>query len=141
MSSYSSPDLTQVPDPEVIDEGLHPEVRQGPIDESGGGHGDKQASSVEPNYVGPNKRIDAMAVAWLFAQDYVFFNPDEITWDGMHHGIAGAQINLAKVGDIPTFMDNTQMYYQGIYELLMALEHDEALIVPREKIHPGLYPG
>ena len=94
---------------------------------------------MEPNYVGANKHIDAMAVAWLFAQDCVFFNPDEITWDGTHHGIGGAQINAEKVNDIPTFMENAGMYYQGIGDLLMTLEQDEELIVPRGKIHPGLH--
>ena len=94
---------------------------------------------MEPNYVGANKHIDAMAVAWLFAQDCVFFNPDEITWDGTHHGIVGAQINAEKVNDIPTFMENAGMYYQGIGDLLMTLEQDEELIVPRGKIHPGLH--
>lgn len=94
---------------------------------------------MEPNYVGANQHIDAMAVAWLFAQDYVFFNPDEITWDGTHHGIAGAQINAAKVDEIPTFMGNPQMYFQGIGDLLMTIEQDDELIVPRDKIHPGLY--
>ena len=93
---------------------------------------------MEPSYVGANKRIDAMAVAWLFAQDYVFFNPEEITWDGSHHGIAGMQLNVAKVDEVPTLAENAQMYYQGMFDLLMTIEQDEALVVPRERIHPGL---
>lgn len=94
---------------------------------------------MEPNYVGANQHIDAMAVAWLFAEDYIFFNPGEITWDGRHHGIAGAQINAAKMEEIPTLMGNPNMYFQGIGDLLMTLENDEELVVPRERIHPGLY--
>ena len=102
----------------------------------------EQASRAQvspPNYVGANKRIDAMAVAWLFAHDYVFFNQGDLTWDGTHHAIVGAQINADKVDKIPDFMSNAQVYYQGIGDFLMTLEQDEELIVPRGKIHHGLY--
>ena len=44
---------------------------------------------MEPNYVGPNGRINAMAVAELFANDFAFFNPDEISWDGRHNAMTG----------------------------------------------------
>jgi len=94
---------------------------------------------MEPCYVGPNQHIDAMAVAWLFANDYVFFNPDEIAWDGSRHIISGMQINAAKVDEIPDFMDNPQMYAMGIGDLLQTLEDDEQLVVPRSKIHPALH--
>lgn len=94
---------------------------------------------MEPNYVGANKRIDAMAVAWLFAHDYVFFGQSDVIWDGTHHAIVGAQINADKVDEIPGFMSNAQVYYQGIGDFLMTLEQDEELIVPRNKIHHGLH--
>lgn len=94
---------------------------------------------MEPNYMGANGRIDAKAVAWLFAKDHVFFDDGEITWDGRHHGIAGAQINGANMDEIPQFMDDPNMYFQAIGDVLLALEKDEELRVPREKIHPALH--
>ena len=103
-----------------------------------GRHG-RERMAMEPSYIGANKRMDAMAIAWLFAQDYVFFNRGDLTWDGAHHAITGAQINADKVDEIPEFMSNTQTYYQAVGDFLMVLEKDEGLIVPRGKIHHGLY--
>ena len=94
---------------------------------------------MEPNYVGANKRMDAMAIAWLFAHDIVYFNQGDITWDGTCHAISGAQINADKVDEIPAFMSNTEMYYRGIGDFLMTLEQDGELVVPRSKIHHGLH--
>ena len=99
----------------------------------------RRAQVNPPNYIGANKRIDAMAVAWLFAHDYVFFNQGDITWNGARHAIVGAQINSDKVDEIPMFMSNAQVYYRGIGDFLMTLEQDNELIVPRSTIHRGLH--
>lgn len=94
---------------------------------------------MEPNYVGPNGRIDAMAVAWLFANDYVFFNPGEVTWDGSAHGIAGIQVNAAQMDEIPVFVDNVQQLMNGVVDLLLTLESDAGIRVPRSAVHPALH--
>ena len=44
---------------------------------------------MEPDYLDSNGRINAMAVAHLFADDFAFYKPDEISWDGEHHVMTG----------------------------------------------------
>ena len=94
---------------------------------------------MEPCYVASNRHMDAMAIAWLFANDFIFFNPNEIAWDGSRHVMTGIQLNAEKVGGIPDFMENPQMYVNGIADFLQTLEDDEGLMVPRSKIHPALH--
>lgn len=94
---------------------------------------------MEPDYVGPNNRINAMAVAQLFADDFAFFNSDEISWDGEHHAMAGIQFNAAKVDDFPVFVQNIGQLVPNIYDFMAHIEQDEELIVPRWKIAPGLH--
>ena len=94
---------------------------------------------MEPCYVASNRHMDAMAIAWLFANDFIFFNPNEIAWDGSRHAMTGIQLNAEKVGEIPEFMENPQMYVNGIADFLQTLEDDESLVVPRSKIHPALH--
>ena len=94
---------------------------------------------MEPSYTGQNGKIDAFAVAWLFAEDHVFFNEEEITWDGRHHGIAGAQINAENIEEIPEFMGNANVYFGSMVEMLNYIESDESLRVPRESIHEALH--
>lgn len=94
---------------------------------------------MEPNYVGDNGRIDAMAAAWLLDEDHVFFRDDEITWDGAHHAFAGAQVNAANMDEIPVFMSNFESLMDGVVDLMMSLERDEGLRIPRGAIHTSLH--
>ncbi len=94
---------------------------------------------MEPNYVGQNGRLDAMAAAWLLDEDHVFFLDDEITWDGHNHGFTGAQVNAGNMDEVPVFMSNCEMLMNGVLDLMMTLENDEALRVPREAINPSLH--
>lgn len=94
---------------------------------------------MEPNYVGPNGRINAMAVAELFANDFAFFNPDEISWDGRHHAMTGIQFNAVKIDEYPVFVEHVANFVPGIGDLLATIEQDEELIVPRSKIARGLH--
>ena len=81
----------------------------------------------------------------LLSDDWFFFKDDEITWDGHHHAIAGAQLNGAKVDGflgfvnscIPGFDDANEVF-QYFVTLLNEIEKDEGLIVPRAMIAPGV---
>lgn len=94
---------------------------------------------MEPNYVGANGRIDAMAAAWLLDEDHMFFLENEITWDGHNHAFTGAQVNAANVDEVPVFMSNYEMLMNGVLDLMTTLEKDEVLRVPRGAIHPSLH--
>ena len=94
---------------------------------------------MEPNYVGQNGRIDAMAAAWLLDEDHVFFLDNEITWDGRNHGFTGAQLNAGNMDEVPVFMSNYETLMNGVLDLMTTLENDEALRVPREAINPSLH--
>ena len=94
---------------------------------------------VEPNYVADNGYIDAMAVAWLFDSDHVFFLENEITWDGDAHAIVGIQVNAANLDEAPVLKANYQQILSAVVDLLGRLEGDKELSVPRAAIHPGLH--
>ena len=94
---------------------------------------------MEPNYVGQNGRIDAMAAAWLLDEDHVFFLDNEITWDGQNHSFTGAQLNAGNMDEVPVFMSNYEMLMNGVIDLMTTLEGDNALRVPREAINPSLH--
>ena len=62
---------------------------------------------MEPIYVADNEYVDAFAIAWLLQEDHLFFNDDEIGWNGKHHTIKGMQLNAANIDDIPIFASRT----------------------------------
>ena len=97
------------------------------------------ARDGEPIYKAANGTFDGDAASLLFAQDYVFFNPGEITWDGSRHGICGMQVNSGMLGGIPMLLANAQEYLTGIVDFLTGIEKDEGLHVPLDAIHPGLH--
>lgn len=94
---------------------------------------------MEPDYLDSNGRINAMAVAHLFADDFAFYKPDEISWDGEHHVMTGIQFNAAKVTDYPVFVENIAQLVPRIYDFMAEIERDDELIVPRPEIASGLY--
>lgn len=81
----------------------------------------------------------------LLSDDWFFFMDDEITWDGHHHAIAGAQLNGAKADEFLDFVnscipgfDDVNEVFQYFVTLLNEIEKDEGLIVPRAMIAPGV---
>lgn len=81
----------------------------------------------------------------LLSDDWFFFMDDEITWDGHHHTIAGAQLNGAKADELLDFVnscipgfDDVNEVFQYFVTLLNEIEKDEGLIVPRAMIAPGV---
>lgn len=102
---------------------------------------------MEPNYIGANQRMEAMSIVWLFSKGYLYFDEGEIVWNGAHHEIGGLSFDLDKIDEIPEFLENSGVlegskltgYFRDVAEFLLGLEEDEALIVPREDIHPGVH--
>ncbi|MBS6611927.1 MAG: hypothetical protein KH279_01515 [Collinsella intestinalis] len=81
----------------------------------------------------------------LLSDDWFFFMDNEITWDGHHHAIAGAQLNGAKADELLDFVnscipgfDDVNEVFQYFVTLLNEIEKDEGLIVPRDMIAPGV---
>lgn len=84
-------------------------------------------------------------VMTLLSDDWIFFEENEISWDGHHHAMAGAQLNEAKVGGLFDFVnscipgfDDVKEIFQYFASILNEVEKDEGLIVPREMIAPGV---
>lgn len=81
----------------------------------------------------------------MLSEDLVFFQDNEITWDGKHHAVAGLQANqpnletLASVAADNGFDDINDLlnYFVGF---LMGAESDGALRVPRSRIASALHP-
>lgn len=81
----------------------------------------------------------------MLSEDLVFFQDNEITWDGKHHAIAGLQVNqpnletLAFVAADNGFDDINDLlnYFVGF---LMGAESDEVFRVPRSRIASALHP-
>ena len=94
---------------------------------------------MEPEYRGINGRIDALAAAWLFANDQLFFMDGDIVWDGTHHSINGLQSNIALQSEAPNFWSDRLALAKGAADLVLYLEQDEDLVVPRNQISPGLH--
>lgn len=94
---------------------------------------------MEPEYRGLNGRIDALAAAWLFANDQLFFMDGDIAWDGTHHSINGLQSNIALQSEAPDFWSDRLTLAKGAADLVLYIEQDEDLIVPRSQISPGLH--
>ena len=90
----------------------------------------------EPRYVGFNKQFDHNAACWLLYRDRIFFNDDEIVWDGHHHALGGMQVNATYIDQIPVFMERVDNYAPAFGDFMTAIEQDEGLIIPREMIHP-----
>lgn len=81
----------------------------------------------------------------LLSDDWFFFMDDEITWDGHHHAMAGAQLNGAKADELLDFVnscipgfDDVNEVFQYFVTLLNEIEKDDGLIVPRAMIAPGV---
>lgn len=115
-----------------------PETQE-PASDSGKSYDDWWApfpDDREPYYGGYNNQFDHNAACWLLYQDRLFFNDDEISWDGHHHVLTGMQVNAACADQIPVFMERADNYAPAFGDFMTAIEQDEGLIIPREMIHP-----
>ena len=80
----------------------------------------------------------------LLSDDWVFFEDDEIVWDGEHHRIVGIQVNGAKIHEFMDYVnqftdfDDIQEAANFVVSFLTHLEEDEAFRIPRSRIAQGV---
>ncbi|MCI9494925.1 MAG: hypothetical protein HFJ67_04635 [Adlercreutzia mucosicola] len=81
----------------------------------------------------------------LLSGNWLFFNEGEIIWNGEHHEIVGIQINAAQVDELMSFWNRYTTDFDDVNEVveyflafMRELEEDEALVVPRDRIAPGI---
>ena len=53
----------------------------------------------------------------LLSGNWLFFNDDEIAWDGEHHRIVGIQVNAIQIGQ---FMDFVESNADGFNDIAKA---------------------
>lgn len=82
----------------------------------------------------------------LLSDDWVFFNDDEIVWDGSHHQLTGIQVNGAQIDGFMAFVNENMNGFDDINEVvqyfiafMQQMEGDEGLIIPRSKIASDLH--
>ena len=89
--------------------------------------------------VGKNGKLNGIFAAQvLLGEDLFFFNDGEITFDGVHHGISGIQLNAEKVDEVPGLLENAQALAMGLAECMMTIEQNEKLMCPLYKIDDDL---
>ena len=80
----------------------------------------------------------------LLSDDWLFFNDDEIAWDGERHKIVGIQVNLTKMDALMEFvsqhsdLDDIQETVNYLIGFLAELEKDEAFRIKRGRIAQGV---
>lgn len=83
----------------------------------------------------------------LLSGNWLFFRDDEITWDGLHHGITGIQVNALQADQLMEYalvfdeFDDAQELAMYLMGFMRELEADDGLIVPRDLIASGVQQG
>ena len=92
--------------------------------------------------------MDLVTSFFHLLSDYcVCFNDGMISWDGRHHAATGLHVDSEKVPELSEFatqggFDDLNDYLNCFVDGFLngVVEADEDLIVPRNAIHPALYP-
>ncbi len=79
----------------------------------------------------------------LLSDDLLFFQEDDIAWDGKHHSIQGIHANESKLDDLKTVVEEGEFsdisdLANHFAALLAKVEEDEGLVIPRIAIAPGI---
>lgn len=79
----------------------------------------------------------------LLSDDLLFFQKDDIAWDGKHHSIQGIHANEPKLDDLKTVAEegefgDTSDLANHFAALLAKVEEDEGLVIPCIAIAPGI---
>ena len=98
----------------------------------------KGTSEKLGNHVDKKGRIDAIWATQLFSKDFVFYNDDEVGFDGTHHYMKGIQFNASRFYDEPVIKNNPQLIANCIADLITYVEKNENLTIPLEYIHDAL---
>lgn len=88
-------------------------------------------------YAGQNGKLNAILVARLFAEDVLFFPETELARNSKEVHL-DLQFNAAKMFAHPFLMQNTQVFIPHLMELFLYLDGNEALCIPKNKLHQKL---
>lgn len=102
----------------------------------------KPATKPEP---AESHNVNPMLLLTLLADDYVFFQDTDIAWERGHHVIRGMRANLPKIEELNAIarengFDSFAELGDRLVSLLLKVEKDKALVVPRDKVSKALYP-
>lgn len=92
-----------------------------------------------------SQNVNPMLLLTLLADDYVFFKDTDIAWERGHHVIRGMRANLPKIEELNAIarengFDSFAELGDRLVSLLLEVEKDKALVVPRDKVSKALYP-
>lgn len=102
----------------------------------------KPATKPEP---AESHNVNPMLLLTLLADDYVFFRDTDIAWERGHHVIRGMQANLPKIEELNAIVrengfDSFAELGERLVSILLQVEKDKALVVPRDRVSKALYP-
>ena len=78
------------------------------------------------------------------SDDYLFFNECDIAWDGQCHTFEGIQVNASKADELERIVcgiwdyDDIREFVLYFQNLLLQLESDDQIKVPRSMVAPGI---
>ena len=104
----------------------------------------KPAPEPEPKPT-KSRSVDPMLPLTLLADDFVFFQGTDIAWERGHHVIRGIKANLPKMEQLNEIVhkngfDSFAELGERLVSILLRVEKDKALVVPRNKVSKALYP-
>ncbi|MBR3354502.1 MAG: leucine-rich repeat protein [Oscillospiraceae bacterium] len=91
-------------------------------------------------YAGANGKINAVEASRLFSQDVLFFNDEDLSFDGKHHKAVSLQLNAAEMDNHPLIKENYQRIGNEVMDLLKYVEQNDKLIISKNRIHEDLLP-
>lgn len=102
----------------------------------------RPATKPEPT---KSHNVNPMLLLTLLADDYVFFQDTDISWERGHHVIRGMQANLPKIEELKAIVrengfDSFAELGDRLVSFLLEVEKDKALVVPRDRVSKALYP-
>ncbi len=74
----------------------------------------------------------------FFAEDVIFFHPEDLLWDGKRHSFANYRFNSAVLPYAEGVMEHSGAILEGLKELIAELEENPELRVPAEDLHPEM---
>ena len=85
--------------------------------------------------------INALLVQQLYDHDVVFNRDEELVFEGSHNKVTGVQLNKSQVDNYPAILDDPEHFVQEYINVLMTVEQNENLMIPKSDFHKNLLPA
>ena len=85
--------------------------------------------------------INALLVQQLYDHDVVFNRDEEMVYDGSHNKVKGVQLNKSQVDNYPAILDDPEHFVQEFMNVLLTVEQNENLMIPKSDFHKNLLPA